>query len=65
MSDPRLYRAALVPVLFALVLLAFSLENRPRALTTSLAPDAFAARIGRERESWGPIVAASGFNPDE
>ncbi|MBA3748381.1 MAG: hypothetical protein H0W96_12950, partial [Solirubrobacterales bacterium] len=42
MSDPRLYRAALVPVLFALVLLAFSLENRPRALRANLAPDAFA-----------------------
>ena len=42
MTDPRLYRAALVPVLLALVLLAFSLENRPRALTTPLAPDAFA-----------------------
>jgi len=42
MSDPRIYRAALIPVLFALVLLAFSLENRPRPLTTTLAPDAFA-----------------------
>ena len=42
MSDPRLYRAALVPVLLALILLGFSLENRPRALTTTLAPDAFA-----------------------
>ena len=31
----------------------------------AMAPDAFATRIGRERESWGPIVAASGFNPDE
>jgi hypothetical protein len=44
MTDPRLYRAALVPVLFALVLLGFSLENRPRPLTTTLAPDAFADR---------------------
>jgi len=44
MSDPRLYRAALIPVLFALVLLAFSLENRPRALTTTLAPEAFEGR---------------------
>ena len=44
MTDPRLYRAALVPIFFALVLLAFSLENRPRPLTTSLAPDAFADR---------------------
>lgn len=41
MVDPRIYRAAMVPVLFALILLAFSLENRPRPLTTTLAPDAF------------------------
>ncbi|MEY2440975.1 MAG: hypothetical protein QOJ46_401 [bacterium] len=44
MTDPRLYRAALVPVLFALVLLGFSLTNRPRPLTSTLAPDAFADR---------------------
>jgi hypothetical protein len=42
MVDPRIYRAALLPVLFALVLLAFSVENRPRPLTTPIAPDAFA-----------------------
>jgi hypothetical protein len=30
-----------------------------------LEPDAFRDRIWREREFWGPIVAASGFNPDE
>lgn len=41
MVDPRIYRAALLPVLFALVLLAFSVENRPRPLTTPIAPDAF------------------------
>ena len=41
MVDPRIYRAAMVPVLFALILLAFSLENRPRPLTTTLSPDAF------------------------
>ncbi len=44
MTDPRLYRAALIPVMFALVLLGFSLENRPRPLTTTLAPDAFGDR---------------------
>jgi tripartite-type tricarboxylate transporter receptor subunit TctC len=27
--------------------------------------DAFRMRIQQERETWGPIVAASGFNPDE
>lgn len=42
MADPRIYRAALIPVLFALVLLAFSLENRPRPLTTSLQASDFA-----------------------
>ena len=41
MIDPRIYRAALVPVLLAFVLLAFSLENRPQPMRTSLAPDAF------------------------
>jgi ribosomal protein L34 len=41
MLDPRIYRAAFIPVLFALVLVAFSLENRPRSLGTPLAPDAF------------------------
>lgn len=28
-------------------------------------PDAFRERIARETASWGPIVAASGFKPDE
>lgn len=41
MMDPRIYRAAFVPVLLALVLLAFSLENRPAPRTTTLSPDAF------------------------
>jgi hypothetical protein len=39
--DPRIYRAACLPVLFALVLVGFSLRDQPRALTTTLAPDAF------------------------
>jgi hypothetical protein len=39
--DPRIYRAAMAPVLLALIVLAFSLENRPRPLRTTLAPDAF------------------------
>lgn len=30
-----------------------------------LEPSAFRARMLRERDAWGPIVAASGFNPDE
>jgi hypothetical protein len=39
--DPRIYRAAFLPILFALVLVAFSVRDQPRALTTTLAPDAF------------------------
>ena len=41
MLDPRIYRAALLPVLLALIVVAFSLENRPPPLRTSLTPDAF------------------------
>lgn len=41
MLDPRVYRAAFVPVLFALVLAAFSLGDRPRPLQTTLSADAF------------------------
>jgi hypothetical protein len=41
MLDPRTYRAALVPVLLALIVVAFSLEDRPGPLRTTLAADAF------------------------
>ena len=60
MSDPRLYRTALVPVLLALILLAFSLENRPRALTTTVAPDAFTADRAFDR-AYGPGGLADRF----
>src|SRR5262245_16630041 len=43
MLDPRIYRAALVPVLFALIICAFALSDRPRPIGTTLAPDAFRA----------------------
>lgn len=39
--DPRLYRAAFAPILLALVVAAFSLVDRPRAITTTLSPDVF------------------------
>jgi phosphotriesterase-related protein len=39
--DLRIYRAAFVPVLFAVLVVAFSLQDRPRPLETTLAPDAF------------------------
>lgn len=41
MLDPRLYRAAFLPILFALVLVGFSLRDQPRPLAAPLAPDAF------------------------
>ncbi|MBX5442646.1 MAG: M28 family peptidase, partial [Solirubrobacteraceae bacterium] len=43
MLDLRIYRAAFVPAVLALVVAAFSLETRPRAITTALPPDAFDA----------------------
>jgi hypothetical protein len=39
--DPRIYRTGFLPILFALVLVGFSLREPPRPLTASLAPDAF------------------------
>src|SRR3954453_18291489 len=41
MLDPRLYRVAFVPVLLALLVAAFSLQDRPRAIGTTLSPDSF------------------------
>jgi hypothetical protein len=52
MLDPRIYRAALVPVLLAVIVCAFSLEDQPAPVTTTLAPDAFsAARVQRQLAS--------------
>lgn len=44
MLDSRLYRAAFVPVLFSVLIAAFALAERPRAIGTTLAPDAFDGR---------------------
>src|SRR5919199_107194 len=41
MIDPRIYRAAFLPAVLAVVLAAFSLREPPDGSTTSLAPDAF------------------------
>ncbi|MDX6702951.1 MAG: hypothetical protein QOF26_3177, partial [Baekduia sp.] len=41
MLDPRLYRVAFVPVLLALLVAAFSLQDRPPAMGTTLPPDGF------------------------
>jgi hypothetical protein len=39
--DVRIYRAALIPALLALVVVMFSLEERPQPLVSVLAPEAF------------------------
>ena len=44
MLDSRLYRAAFIPVLFSVLIAAFALAERPRAIGTTLAPDAFDGR---------------------
>jgi hypothetical protein len=41
MLDPRLYRVAFVPVLLALLVAAFSLQDRPRSIGTTQSPEAF------------------------
>jgi hypothetical protein len=41
MLEPRLYRVAFVPVLLALLVAAFSLQDRPRPIGTTQAPEAF------------------------
>jgi len=43
MLDPRLYRAGPIPLLLAVVVVAFSLAERPRPVRTTLAADAFDA----------------------
>ena len=44
MLDSRVYRAAFVPVVLAIVVGAFALSERPRPIGTTLAPDAFDGR---------------------
>ncbi len=41
MLNPRLYRAALAPIVVAVILAAFSLQDLPAPLATTTAPDAF------------------------
>jgi hypothetical protein len=59
MLDPRIYRAALIPILFALIVGAFSLSDRPRPIGTTLEPDAFSAqRALADMESWATAYPA-------
>ena len=41
MLDARLYRAAFLPLLFVLLVVAFSLGERPRPIGTTFSPDTF------------------------
>jgi hypothetical protein len=53
MLDPRIYRAALIPILFALIVGAFSLSDRPRPIGTTLEPDAFStSRAQADLDAW-------------
>jgi hypothetical protein len=56
MLDPRIYRAALIPIVFALIVAAFSLSDRPRPIGTTLVPDAFNAnatsRAVQDLDTW-------------
>jgi hypothetical protein len=53
--EPRIYRAAFIPAVLAVVLLMFSLENRPRAVQQGLAADVlFDGRVA-QRELRGIV----------
>src|SRR5262245_18637199 len=64
MLDARLYRAALAPILFALILGAFSLEDLPRPLRSTLAPDAFEAHRAR-RDLQGMVASFPNRRPGD
>jgi Peptidase family M28 len=53
MLDPRIYRAGLVPIVLAVIVAAFALNDRPRPIGTTLEPDAFSgARAGQDLDGW-------------
>jgi hypothetical protein len=59
MLDPRIYRAALIPIVFALIVGAFSLSDRPRPIGTTLEPDAFSAqRAQTDLDAWADAYPA-------
>lgn len=41
MLDPRIYRMGIVPIVLAVIVLAFSIEDQPGALHSNVVPDAF------------------------
>ena len=44
MLDPRIYRTALLPVVLAVIVLAFSLSDQQGPMGTNLAPDAYSGQ---------------------
>ena len=55
MIEPRIYRAAFIPAVLAVVLLMFSLENRPRPVQQGLAADVLFDGNVAERELRGIV----------
>ena len=58
MVDPRIYRALLAFVLFAVIIFGFSFENQPGGVRTSLAPGQFF------NQSYGQMTALAREYPD-
>lgn len=61
MLDPRIYRAAFVPVILALIVAAFSLRDRPAPITTTLPGDAFNGRRAHDGPRTGLEALARAF----
>jgi hypothetical protein len=62
--DLRLYRAAFVPVLLALIIAAFSLHDRPPAIQETLSADAFDGTVAtRQIATWARQPALADRRP--
>jgi hypothetical protein len=62
--DLRLYRAAFVPLLFAVIVAAFSLHGRAPAIETTLSSDAFdSSVVERQIAAWERVPALTDRRP--
>jgi hypothetical protein len=62
--DLRLYRAAFVPLLFAVIVAAFSLHGRAPAIETTLSSDAFdSSVVERQIAAWERVPALADRRP--
>jgi hypothetical protein len=52
MLDPRIYRMGLIPIVLAVIVLAFSLTGQQGPLSTTLAPDAYSGSAAFGKLSW-------------